>query len=700
MVGSSFAATAPGNELRAALRHCAGALVGVGIFSGVVNILGLTGSLYMLQVYDRVLPSQSVPTLVGITIVMVWLYAVYGLLDFVRLRLLVRIGNTLDRKLHEKAFAASLLLPLRAGHEGARVQPIRDLDQIRSFVSGTGPTAFFDLPWMPFYLVIIYMLHPSLGLLATCGAVVSVLLTLVAERLGRAPSRRATESVISRTAYAEAGRRNAEVIRAMGLSNRFGRLWSEQSLRFLADQRRVSDVVGATGALSRTLRMMLQSLMLGLGAYLVMSGEASSGVIIASSIMFARALAPVDIAIANWRGFISARQSYAQLSKTLTAFADLSQPMALPRPRHTLSVEALTVAAPGQQKPLIQNVTFALDAGAGLGVIGPSASGKSTLVRALVGAWPALRGSVRLDQAALDQWDVEALGRDIGYLPQDIELFDGTVAENICRFDKDADANDILAAAQAAGVDQMILRLPDGFQTRVGDGGTALSAGQRQLVGLARALYGDPFLVVLDEPNSNLDADGDVALATAIQGVRQRGGIVIVVAHRPSALANLDQVLVMAGGTVQAFGAEGRGAGQRHPAGGSGAARSRRLMRLRRKPRLSFPSPIESDPNVCFRKARRLRRRHPGQHPVRPGGIHPARRRRRRVGGDDLARRGGDCFGQRRCREQLQEGAAPDRRHRRRDPGPRRRPRVGRRRDRPARRDDDPRQSADHRPAI
>ncbi len=419
---------------------------------------------------------------------------------------------------------------------------------------GTGPTAFFDLPWMPIYLIVIYLLHPWLGMLATAGAVLSVMLTLVAEGIGRASSRRAMEAAISRTAYADAGRRNAEVIQAMGLSGRFGRLWSEQSLRFLKDQRRVSDVVGAAGALTRTLRMMLQSLMLGLGAYLVINGEASSGVIIASSIMMARALAPIDIAIANWRGFTSARQSYRQLSKTLTAFADLRQPMALPRPQQGLSVEALSVAAPGQQKPLIQNVTFKLEAGSGLGVIGSSASGKSTLVRALVGAWPALRGTVRLDHAALEQWDVEALGRDIGYLPQDIELFDGTVADNISRFDPDADPKTILAAAQAAGVDRMILRLPDGFQTRVGDGGTALSAGQRQLVGLARALYGDPFLVVLDEPNSNLDADGDLSLAKAIQSIRQRGGIVIVVAHRPSALAHLDQVLVMAGGTVQAFG--------------------------------------------------------------------------------------------------------------------------------------------------
>ena len=544
----------PGNELRSAFLHCAGALFFVGVFSGVVNILGLTGSLYMLQIYDRVLPSQSAATLVGITIVMVWLYTIYGLLDFVRLRMLVRIGNTLDRKLQSQAFAASLLLPLRAGHEGKRVQPIRDLDQIRSFMSGIGPTAFFDLPWLPFYLLIIYLLHPWLGLLATIGAVVIVLLTFVAEALGRGPSRRATELVISRTSYAEAGRRNAEVIRAMGLSNRFGRLWSEQSLRFLADQRRVSDVVGATGSLSRALRMMLQSLMLGLGAYLVMSGEASSGVIIASSIMLARSLAPVDVAIANWRAFNAARRSYAQLAKTLKSVADLRQPMALPRPRHALSVEGLAAAAPGQQKPLIQNISFTLEAGAGLGVIGPSASGKSTLVRAIVGAWPALRGCVRLDYASLDQWDVEALGRDIGYLPQDIELFDGTVAENICRFDKDAKPKDILAAAEAAGVDLMIRRLPDGFGTRIGDGGMALSGGQRQLVGLARALYGDPFLVVLDEPNSNLDAVGEVSLATAIRGVRKRGGIVIVVAHRPSALANLDDVLVMAGGTTQAFG--------------------------------------------------------------------------------------------------------------------------------------------------
>ncbi len=528
--------------------------MGVGLISAAVNILALTGSLYMLQIYDRVLPSQSVPTLVGLTIVMAGLYAAYGLLDFVRLRILVRIANRLDRNLHKQVFAASLLLPLRMGPDGNRIQPVRDLDQVRGLISGSGPTAFFDMPWIPFYLIVIYMLHPVLGLLATGGAVVIVLLTLFAELLGRAPARRATESVVTRKIYADAGRRNAEVIRAMGLGSRFGRVWNRQSERFLDDQRKISDVVGGMGALSRVLRMILQSLMLGLGAYLVIIGEASGGVIIASSIMLGRALAPVDIAIGNWKGFIAARQSYKQLKATLKALAAAGKPMALPRPTQTLAVEGLTVAAPGQQKPIIHNVSFALEAGSGLGIIGPSASGKSTLVRALTGAWSALRGSVRLDHAALDQWDIEALGRDIGYLPQDIELFEGTVAENISGFDENADPASVLAAAEAAGVHKMILRLSEGFQTRVGEGGMALSAGQRQLVGIARALYGNPFLVVLDEPNSNLDAEGDVALATAIRTVRQRGGIVIVVAHRPSALANIDQLLVMAGGMVQAFG--------------------------------------------------------------------------------------------------------------------------------------------------
>lgn len=529
-------------------------LVGVGVFSAVINVLALTGSVYMLQIYDRVLPSQSIPTLIGFTIGMLGLYAVYGLLDFVRLRLLVRIGSRLHRDLQQKAFSASLSLPLTAGQDANRVQPLRDLDQLRGFLSGLGPTVVFDAPWIPFYMVVIYLLHPSLGVLATVGAAAVVLLTVVAEVVARKPAARASETLVAQRLLADSGRRNAEVVQAMGLSAQLGRRWTEISHLYLKNQEQLSDVVGAASSLSKTLRMALQSSVLGLGAYLVIGGEASPGVIIASSILLGRSLAPVDVAIANWRGFLATRRSYTDLAAALDAFGSQKDPMELPRPQTQLAVEELTVAPPSLQRPTLVNVSFRLSKGAGLAIVGPSGSGKTTLVRALVGAWKPLRGTVRLDGASLDQWNSELLGTHIGYLPQDVELFDGTIADNISRFGGKSDAKGVLAAAKAAGVDKMIMRLPEGFQTRIGEGGAALSAGQRQLVGLARALYGDPFLVVLDEPNSNLDADGDVALAGAILAVRERGGIAIVVAHRPSALVNIDQVLVLSNGMLHSFG--------------------------------------------------------------------------------------------------------------------------------------------------
>lgn len=529
-------------------------LLGVALFSAVINILALTGSVYMLQIYDRVLPSQSVPTLVGFTIGMLGLYAVYGLLDFVRLRVLVRIGSRLYRNLQQKVFSISLSLPLKAGRDAGRLQPLHDLDRLRGFLSGTGPTVIFDAPWIPFYLVIIYLLHPSLGLLATVGAIAVVLLTAVAEVFSRGPAARASEELSSQRALADSARRNAEVVHAMGLSGRLARRWSDVSRAYLAQQERLSDVVGGASSFSKALRMGLQSGVLGLGAYLVIGGEASPGVIIASSILLGRALAPVDAAIANWRGFLSARRSYSELAAVMAAFGSQDDPMELPRPQTRFAVEQLTVAPPGLTRPTVVNVSFHLSRGAGMAVVGPSGSGKTTLARSLVGVWKPLHGSVRLDGASLDQWNSEQLGAHIGYMPQDVELFDGTVADNISRFRGKTDPKGVLAAARAAGVEKMIMQLPQGFQTRIGEGGAALSAGQRQLVGLARALYGEPFLVVLDEPNSNLDVDGDAALAGAIRAVRQRGGIVIVVAHRPSALANIDQVLVMSNGTVHAFG--------------------------------------------------------------------------------------------------------------------------------------------------
>ena len=545
------------SEVSAALSACWGAFLGVGLFSGVINILALTGSFYMLQVYDRVIPSHSVPTLIGLSVIMVSLYACNGIFELIRTRVLSRIGLRFDRHLRQRVFTAMLMLPIRSAAKGDGLLPVRDLDQIRSFLSGAGPTALFDLPWMPLYLGLVYLLHPWLGIVASTGAGLLVALTLLTEARGRGPTRAAAQSGSAVNILSDASRRNSEVVYAMGLAPQLGALWAKLNVRHQTDQLKAGDLVSGISTVTRVIRMVLQSGMLGLGAYLSVMGEASGGVMIASSILTSRALAPVEAAIANWRGFLNARQSYARLAVLLSDTALERAPMPLPPPIKSLDVEGLTVSAPGLGKPIVRNITFKLAAGQGLGIIGPSASGKSSLARALVGIWlplPGAGGHVRLDGAALDQWAPAALGAHIGYLPQDIELFDGTIAQNIGRFKPDADSRTIIAAAKSAGVHDLILRLPDGYDTRVGEGGAVLSAGQRQRVALARALYANPFLVVLDEPNSNLDSEGDAALTAAIASIRGRGGIAIVIAHRPSALAGLDQLLVLANGQQQAFG--------------------------------------------------------------------------------------------------------------------------------------------------
>jgi ATP-binding cassette subfamily C protein len=540
-------------ELRAAVASCRAAFLGVAVFSGLINLLALTSSIYMLQLYDRVIPSHSVPTLVGLTILMLLLFAGYGVLDTVRSRVMSHIGLRIDRALRARVFELVLLLPLRAKSNDS-LQPVRDLDQVRGFLTGAGPIALFDLPWIPFYLGLVFLLHPWLGLLGTIGAATLLVLTMLTEVRSRAPTKSASTSAAARLLFGEAARRNAEVIRALGMGPHISAIWSAHNEKYLTDQVGASDVAVTYGTLSKVLRLILQSAVLGLGAYLVIMGQVTGGVMIAASILVSRALAPIEIAIANWRGFLSSRQSAERLSKLLQSLPIRPEAMVLPTPARTFTVEGLWIAAPGHQKPIVENASFLLQAGDGLGVIGPSASGKSTLARALVGAWLPVRGNIRLDGGALDQWSPAALGVNIGYLPQDIELFDSSVAQNIARFDKNAPATAIIAAAQKAGAHEMILQLPEGYETRIGDGGTALSAGQRQRVALARALYDDPFLVVLDEPSSNLDADGDAALMRAIASVRQRGGIVIIVTHRPAALSGLDQLLVMSGGQVQAFG--------------------------------------------------------------------------------------------------------------------------------------------------
>jgi len=542
------------SELAAALASCKRAFLAVALFSGMSNILMLTGALFMLEIYDRVLPSRSVPTLVALLILAGGLYAAQGVIDAIRSRILVRIGHSLDEAMSLRVFDIIIRLPLKIGGKGDGTQPIRDLDTVRSFLSGLGPVALFDLPWMPVYLAICFLFHTYIGLTALAGAIILVILTVATELRTRRPTQSATQFATARNALMESSRRNAEAITSMGMVTRTAQRWNNLNQNYVVSSGQASDVVGGLGAFSKVLRLLLQSAILAVGAWLVIHQESTPGIIIAGSILGGRALAPVDLAIANWRGFVAARQSWHRLSRLLGHLPARTEPMALQPPTKTLLVQNAAVNPPGEQKIVCQDVNFTLAAGKALGVIGPTASGKSSLARMLVGVWTPARGSVRLDGATLEQWSPEALGRHIGYLPQDVELFPGNVAQNIARFEDPPNAEAVLAAAKAAGVHDLIVNLPNGYETSVGDHGSALSAGQAQRIALARALYRDPFLVVLDEPNSNLDAEGDEALTRAILGVRARGGIAIVVAHRPSAIAGVDYILVMAKGRQQQFG--------------------------------------------------------------------------------------------------------------------------------------------------
>ncbi len=519
-----------------------------------MNVLALTGSFFMLQVYDRVIPAQSLPTLAGLAIIAATLFTFQGILELLRSMLLVRVGLVADERLSAKVYSAVLQVSSRQRLPGDGLQPVRDLDQVRSFLSSTGPTALFDLPWMPFYIGICFLFHFWIGMTALAGAILLVLLTAVAEIKSRRPARMATEYAAQRLALAAATRQNAEVLTAMGFGDRMTEKWLAVNSKYLRTQVAASDVAGGLSVVSRILRMMLQSGILAVGAILVIQHEATAGIMIASSILMSRALAPVELAIGHWKAFASARQSWQRLTGLLASMPVPVRKMSLPAPRSSLIVEDVVVFPPASRRVALQHVAFRLEKGSVLGIIGPSASGKSSLARVLTGIWSPARGSVRLDRASLDQWHPSELGAYIGYLPQDVGLFDGTIGENIARFDGSGSSEKILAAAKAAGIHDMVVQLPDGFETRTGEGGSMLSAGQRQRIALARALYGDPFLVVLDEPNSNLDTDGDAALRQAILGVRDRDGIAIIVSHRPSILGVVDQILILGDGQIQAFG--------------------------------------------------------------------------------------------------------------------------------------------------
>lgn len=544
----------PNSPITEAMTRSRGPLAAVALFSGVVNILGLTGSFYMLQVYDRVLASRSVATLVALSGLALAMFALQGVLEIVRTQVLARVGARIERDLLKPVHDLLLRLPLIGRSPVEATQPVRDMETVRAFMASQAPIAFLDLPWMPFYLAFIFLLHPWLGVLSLAGMAVLIGLTFLSEGRLRAPSRDAAIAAGRRQQAADTTRRNFEVLRAMGFADRAAARFYRASGDFFAANQRMSDVGATLGSISKVFRMMLQSAALGLGAYLVLKGQMSAGAIIASSILIGRAMAPVEMAIGNWKQFVAARQARARLHELVAVLGHEPDMIDLPLAKDTLSVESVAVGPPGVRVPTLRNVRFLLKAGDGLAVMGPSGAGKSTLARALVGAWPALAGAVRLDGAPLEQWPAARIGQLIGYLPQDVELFDGSIAENIARLDPEASDAAIVAAAQAANVHDMILRLPQGYATMLGEGGHNLSVGQRQRIGLARALYGDPFLVVLDEPNAHLDQEGEVALSRAIARVRARKGIIVAVSHRRGILESVNLVAVVAEGEMKTFG--------------------------------------------------------------------------------------------------------------------------------------------------
>ena len=541
-----------GGELADALQLSRRAFMATGLFSLVINVLMLTGPLFMLQVYDRVLTSGSISTLVALSAMTAALYAIIGYLELVRSRIVVRIGAEVDGRIGDRVFEASLRRSVLG--QGTSVPALRELDTLRQFLASQGPLTLFDAPWTPIYLLVVFMLHWTLGVAATIGAVMLFAIAVMSEARSRGPLAEAGKSAFRSLELAETGQRNAEAITAMGMLGAYRARWQQANRESIAWQLFAADRLGSMSALSKALRLLLQSLMLAIGAALAINGQISAGSIVAATIIFGRALAPVEQAIGEWRAFLKARESYDKLDELLQKEPPPPPRTSLPAPKGILSVSGLRVSSPATQAAILNGLSFEVKPGQMLAVIGPSASGKSTLARTLVGLWQPSAGQVKLDGARIDQWSQEALGRHIGYLPQNVELFAGTVADNIARFTAGASDADVVAAASQAHAHEMILALPEGYQTQLGAFGTYLSAGQRQRIGLARALYGRPALVVLDEPNSNLDRAGDEALASAVTGMRERGQTVVLVSHRVQAITMADLLLYIDRGAQRAFG--------------------------------------------------------------------------------------------------------------------------------------------------
>lgn len=542
------------DEIAAARRASGRALALAFLFSVFVNLLMLTAPLYMLQVYDRVLASRSEPTLIALTALMAFLFVMMGLLDHARSRILARIGARLQERLDPRVLSAGFRRLSLAPGDPAAQSALHDLETVARIWQSPVLVAILDLPWTPLFLGALFIFHPAMGWFAVAGAVVLMVLTWANQRQTDAATAEAGRAAMAASRQAENLRSDAELIRAMGMTTNAFRRW--QLTRDEAGRRAMTtgDVAGTYATTTKTLRMFLQSAILGLGAWLVLRGELSAGAMIAGSILMGRALQPIEVAIGQWPTLARARAARARLSGLLAATPVDPPRTALPRPRGQLDVQGLTVIPPGEKTPTLRGISLTLAPGQAIGVIGPSGSGKSSLARALVGLWPPVAGSVRLDGATLDQYDPDFLGACIGYLPQRVTLFDGTIAENIARLSPQPDPARIVAAAQKAAVHDLILRLPQGYDTRITATGSLLSGGQVQRIGLARAFYGDPVLLVLDEPNSNLDNDGSQALNHAIRAAKASGAAVLIMAHRPAAIQECDLLMVMKDGMVQTLG--------------------------------------------------------------------------------------------------------------------------------------------------
>ncbi|KPG94801.1 peptidase [Pseudomonas sp. RIT-PI-q] len=521
-------------------------------FSGVINVMMLTPAIYMLQVYDRALVSRNVTTLTMLTILVIGLFLLMATLEMFRTRVLIRVGNCLDMDLNRRIFTAAFERNLsRAG--GNPAQALHDLAQVRQFLTGNGLFAFFDAPWTPIYLLVAYLIHPLLGLVTLIGSLILVGLAYLTEKATQKPLAEANQAALSSASYANNNLRNAEVIEAMGMLPSIGKRWYQSHLRILEMQTLASDRAALISSTGRFVRITLQSLILGAGALLAIEGKITPGMMIACSILTGRALGPVEQVIASWKQLLGCRSAWGRLNEMLNDYPSRPPSMSLQRPLGMLAVENVYAGAPGTGNTILRGVSFNLSPGESLGIIGPSASGKSTLARLLVGVWPAQAGKVRLDGADIFTWNKGELGPWLGYLPQDVELFEGSIADNIARFGE-VDSDAVIRAARTTGVHEMILRLAQGYETRLGTDGSPLSGGQKQRIALARALYGEPNLIVLDEPNANLDDVGEKALVDALAQLKNRGATVILISHRPNVLCAVDKVLMLRDGGVQMLG--------------------------------------------------------------------------------------------------------------------------------------------------